>query len=64
MTPGGGTPCVGTGSNQMLYGDVPNEYVNIWSKFLKDCMSQKPFIDIAAHSVFMKNVFAFYQYIS
>ena len=27
MTPGeggGATPCVGTGSNQMLYGDVPN----------------------------------------
>ena len=43
MTPGGDTTCVRTGSNQMLYGDVPNEYVNRWSKCLKYCMRQKPF---------------------
>ena len=62
MTPGGGTPCVGTGSYQMLYGDVGNEYVNRWSKFSKDCMMQNRFIDPTAHSVFMKNVLHFTIY--
>ena len=42
MTPGGGTPCIGTGSNQMLYGDVPNEYVNKCSKVLKRLYEAKP----------------------
>ena len=31
--PRGGTPCFGTGSNQLVYGDVGNECVNRWSKF-------------------------------
>ena len=61
MTPGGGTTCVGTGSNQMLYGDVPNEYVNRWSKFLKDCMRQKPFYRHSRTFSFHEKCIAFYN---